>query len=105
MGPTWGHRQLSHIHCSAGLVCPGGILVLLQATQVELGPQGRRPWELPPGPPRTLTIRSCMRAFRWSPLALAWAAATWYRSIRCSSASRRVRGGRGTSEQEGVGAG
>lgn len=52
---------------------------------------------LPTRPPRTLTMRSCMRAFRWSPLALAWAAAMWYRSIRCSSASRRVRGGGGTS--------
>lgn len=56
---------------------------------------------LPTGPPRTLTMRSCMRAFRWSPLVLAWAAATWYRSIRCSSASRRVRGGGGTSGPDG----
>lgn len=52
-----------------------------------------------------LTMRSCIRAFRWSPLLLAWAAATWYRSIRCSSASSRVLGGGGTSGVEGAVAG
>lgn len=98
---TWGHWQLCHIHSSACLVGSNGVLVLLQGTEVLGGPGGL------PGastcPPHTLTIRSCMRAFRWSPLALAWAAAAWYRSIRCSRASRRFLGAWGTSGPEEVG--
>lgn len=72
---------------------------------IAMGDRGvRAPWARspeaahpPPRHPCTLTMRSCIRAFRWSPLVLAWAAATQYRSIRCSSASSRVRGGEGTS--------
>lgn len=76
---------------------------------IAMGERGvKAPWTWspeaahpPPQPPCTLTMRSCMRAFRWSPLVLAWAAATRYRSIRCSSASSRVRGGGGTSGPDG----
>lgn len=99
-GPTWGHWQLSNIHSSASLVGSNGILVLLWGTQILGFPwHGLQvlPTHPPTQPPCTLTMRSCMRAFRWSPLVLAWAAAAWYRSIRCSSASRRVLGGGGTS--------
>lgn len=36
--PTWGHRQLSHIHSSASLVGSNGILVLLWGTHVLVLP-------------------------------------------------------------------
>lgn len=89
------NKQEMKIHCSAAnklhLWLEHTVLIGLQSHKDE---EKKRP--------STLVIRSCIRALRSSPLALAWLDISWYLACRCSRASRASFGAAGAAV--GVGA-